>query len=323
MPMKTVTSAEAAARLLENDNILILTHRRPDGDTLGSANALCRLLRSRGKRAFLHPNEDTTPRLMPLLAGLEPPEGFVPGFIAAVDIASEALFPASCDAFCGRVDLCVDHHPSNTGYARETRLAPHAAATGEIIWELFGAMKAVPGKEEMEALYIAVSTDTGCFRFSNTTPLSHRIAADCIEAGVDFHAVNREFFERKTRARFLIERRIFDTLRFYRDGRVAAAVLDRAFCDSVEATGDDLDNLSTLMMQIDGVECAILLQELVQKGEYKVSLRTHKPLDASLICAAFGGGGHPRAAGCTVRGDGEQCRDRLAHEAVRRMDALC
>lgn len=323
MSVKTVTNAEAAARLLGCDDILILTHRRPDGDTLGSAHALCRLLRQKGKRAFLHPNEDATARLAPLLAGLEAPQGFAPGLVVAVDLASEALLPASCAAFAGKIDLCIDHHPSNTGYACETRLEPTAAATGEVIWELAQALGAEPDHSAMEALYIAVATDTGCFRFSNTTPLAHRIAARCIEAGVDFHAINREFFERKTHARFQIERRMFDTLHFYHDGRVAAVVLDRAFTDSIGATGDDLDNLSTLLMQLDGVNCAILLQELVQRGEYKVSVRTRKPFDASQVCAAFDGGGHPRAAGCTVRGDADQCRDMLAAEAARQMDRPC
>ena len=323
MQVTTVTISQAADRLLQHDDILILTHWRPDGDTLGSAHALCRLLRQKGCRAFLHDNEDATPRLAPLLEGMTAPEGFAPDLVVAVDVASEGLFLASCDRFCGKVDLCIDHHPSNTGYARETLLEAEAAATGEIIWKLAGVMGAKPDRETLHALYIAVATDTGCFRFSNTTPLAHRIAADCIEAGVDAHAVNREFFERKSRARFLVERRIFDTLRFYSNERIAVAVLDRDFAESVGASGDDLDNLSTLMMQVDGVDCAILLQELVQRGEYKVSLRTQRPLDASRICTAFGGGGHARAAGCTVRGNAEQCRDMLAQEAVRQMESLC
>lgn len=323
MKVTTVTAAEAAARLTQHNDILILTHRRPDGDTLGSAHALCRLLRQKGLRAFLHHNEDATPRLAPLLDGLTAPQGFEPHFVVAVDIASENLFLASCDVYRGKVDLCIDHHPSNTGYAREVLLDGQAAATGELIWTLAGLLGLAPGREAMHALYIAVATDTGCFCFSNTTPLAHRIAADCIEAGVDVHAVNREFFERKSHARFQIERRLFDTLRFYENNRVAAAVLERDFAESVGASGDDLDNLSTLIMQLDGVECAILLQELPQRGEYKVSLRTQKPLNASSICAAFGGGGHARAAGCTVRGDAVQCRDMLAREAVRQMEMPC
>ena len=323
MNVTTVTAAEAAARLTGHNDILILTHRRPDGDTLGSAHALCRLLRQKGLRAFLHRNEDVTPRLAPLLEGMTPPEGFKPGFIVAADIASEDLFLASCAPYRGKVDLCIDHHPSNTGYAREVLLDGQAAATGELIWALAGILGITPDRGAMHALYIAVATDTGCFCFSNTTPLSHRIAAACIEAGVDVHAVNREFFERKSRARFQIERRLFDTLCFYGGDRVAASVLDRDFADSVGASGDDLDNLSTLIMQLDGVECAILLQELPQRGEYKVSLRTQKPLNASGICAVFGGGGHARAAGCMVRGDAEQCRDMLVREAVRQMESPC
>ncbi len=321
--MTMLTLTETAQRLTAAGSVLVLTHRRPDGDTLGSAAALCRMLQRRGVRAFVHPNEDITPRLAPVVQGLWAPPDFVPQRIAAIDIASESLFCDSCAGFAGRVDLCIDHHPSNTGYARETLLCPRAAATGEIIWQLGEVLGDTPDCETLSALYVAVATDTGCFKFSNTTPLSHRIAAACIEGGVDFHALNREFFERKTRARFLIERHMFDTLRFYGGERIAAAQLTRDFCDSVGATGDDLDNLSTLLMQIDGVECGILLQELVKRGQYKVSVRTHKPLDASRICAGFGGGGHPRAAGCTVSGGAEQCRDMLAQAALHALEEPC
>ncbi len=323
MNMTPVTIAQACERLLAQDDILIITHRRPDGDTLGSGGALCRLLQHKGKRAFLHPNEDATPRLAPLMEGLTPPEGFSPRMLVAVDTASEELFPASAEPFRGRVDLCVDHHPSNTGYARETLVEPQAAATGEVIWKMAVHMGVKPDLDMCRALYIAVSTDTGCFRFSNTTPLAHRIAADCMEAGLDAHAVNQVFFERKTKTRFRVERQLFDTLRFYRGGKLVCGCLERDFTDSIGASGDDLDNLSTLLMHLEGVECAVFLQELKHRGEYKVSLRTNKPLDASAICSAFGGGGHPRAAGCTMRGSIDECREKLVAEASRHMDAQC
>lgn len=292
--------SRAAERLLAAERVLILTHRRPDGDTIGSAAALCRVLRQKGKKAWVLPNEDITPRLSFLLEGLTAPEGTAPGLIAAVDIADTQLLPPSSAALGDRVDLCLDHHPSNTGYARELLLHPKAAATGEVVFQVMEAMDARPDGKIWEALYIAVATDTGCFRFSNTTPLAHRIAADAIAAGLDFLPHNRTFFEAKSKNRFLIERKMFDSMVFSPDGRVCCAWLDRDWLNAIGATDDDLDNLSTLTMSLEDVQCGIILTQNKKDKAYKVSVRTHKPADASRICAGFGGGGHARAAGCTV-----------------------
>ena len=188
----------------------------------------------------------------------------------------------------------------------------------EQIAELAGVSKTnllyyFPSKE---ALYIAVATDTGCFKFSNTTPLAHRIAADAIEAGLDFLPHNRTFFEAKSKTRFRIERKMFDDMIFSDNGEICCSWLDRAWLNEIGATDDDLDNLSTLTMSLEGVRCGIILTQNKKDKAYKVSVRSHRPADASRICQNFGGGGHPRAAGCTVDLPAEEaCRALMAAAA--------
>ena len=297
---KHIDVQQAAQRLLGAQHILILTHRRPDGDTVGSAAALCRALRKAGKDVWVFANEDITPRLGFLLEGLTAPAGYQHDCVVAVDIADTTLLTDSAKQFAETIDLCLDHHPSNKEYAGELVLHGKAAAAGEVIYQVALALGVEFDLPMWEALYIAVATDTGCFKFSNTTPMAHRIAADAIEAGLDFLPHNRTFFEQKSKVRFLIERKMFDDMIFSDNGEICCSWLDRSWLNEIGATDDDLDNLSTLTMSLEGVRCGIILTQNKKDKAYKVSVRSHRPADASRICANFGGGGHPRAAGCTV-----------------------
>lgn len=285
------------------DRFLLLTHRRPDGDTLGSAAALCRGLRRIGKTAFVAKNEDDTPRLSFLCGPLYAPENYQPEAVVSVDVADEELLPPSADGYRGHTDLVLDHHGTNRAFAARGLVRASACATGEIIWQVLDVLGSPIDIPIWEALYTAIATDTGCFRFSNTTPLGHRIAADSIANGIDFLKINREFFEKKSRARFQVERALFDGMVFSTDGLVCGTILTRAEIDAAEANGDDLDNLSTLTMALEQVLVGIVFTEN-RDGSFKVSVRSHRPVSAAAICARFGGGGHPRAAGCTMQGDG-------------------
>ena len=297
---RKIDVCQAAALLKQAGPILILTHRRPDGDTVGSAAALCRALRKAGKEAFVFANEDITPRLGFLLEGLTAPADYAFDYVVAVDIADTTLLTDSAKVFADRIDLCLDHHPSNKEFATDLVLHGKAAAAGEVIYLVAKELGVDFDLPMWEALYIAVATDTGCFRFSNTTPLAHRIAADAIEAGLDFLPHNRTFFEAKSKVRFMIERKMFDDMIFSDNGEVCCSWLDRGWLNEIGATDDDLDNLSTLTMSLEGVKCGIILTQNKKDKAYKVSVRSHRPADASRICSNFGGGGHPRAAGCTV-----------------------
>lgn len=324
MPMEQYELSQVCTFLKARDGFLILTHRRPDGDTLGSAAALCRGLRKFGKTAFVARNEDDTPRLSFLCGTLYAPEAYRPETIVAVDVADEKLLPPSMAAYCGHVELALDHHGTNRDYAQHGLVRPSACAAGEIIFQVLSALGISFDLPIWEALYTAVSTDTGCFKFSNTTPLAHQIAAECITNGIDFLRINREFFEKKSRARFQIERALFDQMRFSQDGLVCGTALTRTQIDGAHANGDDLDNLSTLTMSLERVMVGIVLTENAD-GSLKASVRSHKPVDASAICARFGGGGHPRASGCTMRGDGDAALARLMTAAEEQIAAteLC
>ena len=156
---------EFAAALCDRDAILILSHLRPDGDTLGSGAALCSALRRMGKTAYLFPNPETTARYLPYVAQFFAPADFVPACVLAVDIATPNLFP---QGFSGAVDLCIDHHPSNALYAGDTLLHAEKSACGEAVLELIELLTGSVTEQEANLLYIAVTTDTGCFQYANT-----------------------------------------------------------------------------------------------------------------------------------------------------------
>jgi len=318
--MEQYDLSQVCGYLRGHDRFLLLTHRRPDGDTLGSAAALCRGLRGVGKTAFIAHNEEDTPRLSFLCGALLAPDDFVPETIVAVDVADEELLPPSMEVYHGRVGLVLDHHGTNREFARKGLVRPSACATGEIIFQVLEGLAAPIDLSTWEALYTAISTDTGCFKFSNTTPLAHRIAADCIANGINFLKINREFFEKKSRARFQIERALFDGLTFSKDGLICGTILTHGEIDAANAGGDDLDNLSSLTMALEQVLVGIVFTEN-QDGTYKVSVRSHRPVDASAICARFGGGGHPRASGCTMRGDGANALHLVMEAAAEQIAA--
>ncbi len=192
--MKALTLNEVAAWLLERDHYVILTHRRPDGDTIGSAVALCRGLRSLGKDARILDNPQFTPKFAPFLEGLTVeavPQG---SHILSVDIAAEGLLPFNAVDLADKIELLIDHHDRNSGFAEMGYVDPTAAACGEIILDLLTLMGVQPDKAIGEAVYVAVSTDTGCFRYSNTTAHTLMAAATCKNWGAETFTINRVFF---------------------------------------------------------------------------------------------------------------------------------
>ncbi len=296
---KAVTIQEAAHLLLSSNDIMILSHRRPDGDTLGCSSALCRGLRSIGKTAYIFPNADLTPRYAPLIAPYYPPAGFVHQLLVTVDIADTGLFLDAAKPFIGHVDLVIDHHRSNVGFGARNLIDPAAGACGEVLYDVLMACGVPLTQSLAEPLYVSISTDTGCFRYANTTPHTHAVAAACLSTGFDGSEWNRTLFETKSRPRFEMERILFDKLEFFEDGKIALATLYRADIERVGATPDDLDSIAALPRQIEGVQIGLTITEN-RDGTGKASVRTTKEVDAAALCAQCGGGGHLRAAGATL-----------------------
>jgi len=315
-----MTDREAAAILEQLDDILILTHRRPDGDTIGCAAALCLALRQKGKTAWVWPNEDAHGLFTPYFMGVLAPSGVSPQAVVAVDTASLGMLPDSAKVWQERIDLSIDHHGSNEHYARQTCVDPACAACGELLWRIFRCMGVEITEQIALLLYMAIATDTGCFVYSNTTPETHRIAASLMESGFDAQWVNKRHFRQKSLKRMRIESRLVSEMDLEQDGTLVFAYVTLALIRDIGATEEDLEDISSFIGLLEGVDNAVTVREL-RPGECKISLRTDgRSLNASDVCARFGGGGHAAAAGCTIAGTPEQAKTAMLHaiEEVQR-----
>jgi len=275
-------------------------HAHPDGDCLGSGFALAHALRSLGKEVFLL-CKDPMPAMFSFMRDgftLHGAEAELPDdcLLVTVDTAVTHLLGEALDArFGSRIDLCIDHHPTNDFFAAETLLDTTAAACEEIISDVIDAM-GVPMTTNMAAcLYAGVSTDTLGFRNANTTARSHRYAARYMDLGVETQPLIRKFFETQSKAYLELERLAFRGLKYYCDGRVALiAVTQRMFRQS-GSNEDEFAQLVTRTRQIEGVQVGVAIRERPD-GTYKISLRSHAPADVSAVATQLGGGGHVRAA---------------------------
>lgn len=313
--MARLTVQQAAEKLLEQDKILILCHRYPDGDTVGSAFALCRALRSLGKKVNVMCGDIFPAKFGYMFSDLEP-DNIRERFVVAVDVADTNLLGVLEKDYASCVDLCIDHHPSNRFFATDTLLDDKASATGEIIFALLKPLGVEMTDEIALALYTAIATDTGCFRYTNVTPRTLRIAADLLETGINAHEVNRVMFETKSKARLQIEKELIDSVIYRFNGEMVMMTLTEQMIKDANASEGDLDGLSAIPRLIEGVRIGVLLRE-VQNG-YKISVRTQCGVNACDICSRLGGGGHAAASGCFVKGSIDEARDKIeeAAEAV-------
>ena len=290
------TASDAAAWLLERDGYLILTHRNPDGDTVGCASALCRGLRSLGKTAWLYPNPQITDRYLTFCGDLFAPEGYVPDCTVAVDVPDVRMYAIGYE---GTPDLAIDHHASNPGYAAETLLTPEKAACGETVFAVLKAMGVRIDPETAGALYAAVSTDCGCFQYRNTTADTLRAAAELMDLGADTAFLNKLLFRTSTRAKLALEGMVYSTMRQYLDGKLNVVSVSLEMLRKAQAREDDLEDLASLAGKLEGVEASLTLREMPD-GKIKVSMRSSGNPNATEVCRLFGGGGHPMASGCTL-----------------------
>lgn len=301
--------AACADFLRTHDNYMIITHRRPDGDTLGSAAGLCHALRRMGKRAFLFPNPEITDTYLPLVTGYLAPEGTAWDTAVAVDVAEPGLF---CLGFPGPVDLWLDHHPDRGESRKNAVIWSQKASCGELILDLISLLCGDLGREEADLLYTAVSTDTGCFLYDNTTAETHRAAARLLDAGADLPRLNKLLFRYKSRARLMLEGMICASLRVEEDRPVTTAVVTLEMLRRTGATEDDCNDLASLAGQIRGNKVAVTVRELSgNPPRCKVSVRTDGTVDAAMVCSVFGGGGHKMASGCELNCGPEETARRV------------
>ena len=314
------TLSEIARRLAAMDRIAVLSHRSPDGDTLGCAAALCRGLQSMGKAVMFLCADPVTPRYAFLFEGMTLPE-FAPEHVVTVDVAAPDLLGTLKDEWYPRVEVCIDHHGTNTMEAPAVYVDSTAAAACEIVFELLEQMGVALTPAIADCLYAGISSDTGCFKYQNVTPRTYRLAARLVELGARGPEINRRFFDTKTRARVEMEKRVYDSLHYYLDGKCACASITNKMKEEAGAGEDDADGLASLPRQIEGVLVGVTLVEKAGEG-YKISLRAVPPANAAQIAAAFGGGGHPGAAGCRIQAPLAQAEAQIVAKVQEHLEAL-
>ena len=304
---------QTARLLLEKDNILILCHKNPDGDTLGSAAALCHVLTAMGKKCYIACHNKIPSKYdyleIPVYDGQAEIE-----FIVAVDVAGVNLLGDNLADYAHKVDLCIDHHGSNGEYAKHLCLKADYPAAAQLMYEVITAMNAEITPHVADCLYTGMLTDTGCFKYSSTTPLTHIIGAKLMELGANHTMLVEKFFMSKTRKAVQLEKFMMNNLEYYFDERCALLVLTREALTEIKPDPTDLDGLSSMPRDFEGVEVSILVRPLREEGNYKLSIRTGENVDACALAASLGGGGHIRAAGCEVVGSIETIKKAILKE---------
>ena len=298
--MKSLKRNETADFLLNNDNYAILTHRRPDGDTIGSSAALCRILRKAGKTAHIIRNGEVSDRFGWLHEGLTKEAAAAGDTIVTVDVASPGMLPKEFEQYLGRIALRIDHHASSTSFTENELVDSGSGACAEIIFDLMEHLWVEMDAGIADALYVGTSTDTGCFRFANTTSHTFLTAAACAAAGARVYQINQELFETNTLGRLKIQGWIVENMKVFSEGKLAVVAIPRAVEEAIGVTEDDMDNISSFPRTVAGVCMAATLRE-TKEGDVKLSVRAIPGYDATIVTSQFGGGGHKGAAGATMK----------------------
>ena len=297
--MQTLTRAETATFLAEQDHFTILTHRRPDGDTLGSAALLCRGLRSLGKTAHILENPEITAKYAHLHLGLTKTTVEPEDMLICVDVASPGMLPEAFACYQENILLRIDHHGSATSFTEKELVKPLAAACAEIIYGVLTLMGVSLDVPMADALFTAISTDTGCFRYANTTADTFQAAAACAQVSKNLFNITQTLFETNTLGRLRLQGWLVENAIFLENGAVAICPLPKAVEQELGLTEDDLENLSGFPRTLEGVKMAATHRE-EGGNRIKISVRAVPGWDASAVCAKVGGGGHKGAAGASM-----------------------
>ncbi len=290
-----ISLQETASRLLAADSIVITAHVNPDGDALGSSLAMYHLLRRLGKEVQVLIDDDIPEAFgfLPDIAVIQKPEAerYQADLLVLLDVSMDRT--GRVIEKCQAPVLNIDHHITNDEKADFLYLDADRAATAEIVYQLAGEMGVKPDEAAAACIYTGISTDTGSFRYSNTTPFTMRAAADMIEAGARPHVVS-EALEKRSFKEVQDRARAMQTIEMHADGKIAGLYIDNGLYETLDTTEGFIDGVRI----IDTVMVAVLMKE-VEPGRCRVSMRS-RGVDVSSVAAGFGGGGHIRAAGCTI-----------------------
>lgn len=328
MPEFSTLSLEELCRALEiPQSTLILFHRNPDADAVGSAFALKYVLESLGSRAWCVCSNEIPARLTFLTDGKQGgvlPESIPADFeverIVSVDTASPTQLGSLYELYEGQIDLMIDHHGAGEQYAN-AYIRPEAAATAEIMFdivkELADAQRLVITDLLCIQLYAAISSDTGCFRFSNVTPETHMRAAELVASGIDCAEVNQKLFESKSLEQLRAQAAGISNLHLFENGQIAVITFPYALKAALDLSDEHLETLVDVARSLTGVKVAIAIRQPGTGGTFRVSTRSNCNYDVAALCAKFDGGGHKKAAGCTIlAADADEAMNKIVREIV-------
>jgi len=314
---------QAAQFIRTNDHFLVVSHIQPDGDAAGSTFAVAWMLSSLGKR-FTLINEGVMPdKFMYMAGGVHSIVHYEADaelnteryeHVISVDCADYSRIGTVHRLFADGVRILnIDHHATNDRFGSCNLVVEHAAATVEVLYDLCVHMN-IPFIHELNVcLYSGLLTDTGGFRYSNTTPKVMQMAADMLGRGVKGHELAERLLEKLTYPQISLIKTSLSTLNVAYDNQVAWLSIRLADVEASGASNEDLDGLVNYPRNIEGVEVGILFKER-SGGIVKVSLRSNGKVDVAMIAKSFGGGGHVRAAGCSVHGTLEEATERVVKE---------
>lgn len=307
---RTLTLRELCEKLCEKKATLIVYHVRPDADAIGSAFALRELLEAMDIPTICACANEIPDRLQFLCDGVQESVladeemDFGHERVISVDSASPAQLGSLFERLQRKIDLMIDHHGVGSVYA-DHYIDAGASATGEILFEIakellaMGAIREIP-RRLYRFVYAAIASDTGGFRFANATPKTLRMAAELLEAGVDHTDLCRRLFESKSLKQIKAEGEAASRMRLYEKGRIAAVTFPYTSKFNLGLSDEHLETVIDIPRSVSGVEIAFAVRQPEDTGIFRVSMRSASDFDVSAICAKFGGGGHRRAAGCTV-----------------------
>lgn len=318
-------SIENAIDLIKtNNNIFIVSHISPDGDNMGSSLALMWALEKKNKNVTVL-ESDLIPDDFKFLPGSDSIKPYNENLgdidlLIALDCGDEERLGLNKELLekSNKV-LNVDHHASNTNFGDINVVDPAASATGELVYELIKAMDIDIDKNIAENLYTAISTDTGSFKYDSTTSKTHRIVAELLDTGIDKNKININIYENMSFSKMNLLREAFRTLETFKGKRIATMEVTQKMLSETETSIEDAEGIISFIRNLDSVEVAVLLKERKEKS-IKVSLRTKKDVDASKICKIFGGGGHKRAAGCTINEELNRAKELIVKAIDKEME---
>ena len=290
-----ISLEEAARFLLSKDNILILSHANPDGDTFGCSYGLCGALQKAGKNVKIACADPLPANFFHLKEAVKE-QDFEEKTVISVDIADKSLLGKLENEYGDKVDLAIDHHLSHVPFAKFRYVDDKAAACCEIVYDLIKLLGVGLDKAVAQCIYTGIATDTGCFKFGNTTGLTHIKAGELMEYGFDCAALNYRLFDMRSRSRIKLEQFVLEHLDFFAEGKGAVVALHKQLLEGVDS--EDINGISALPRMIEGVEVGIVLKE--KEDGWKASMRSLNT-DVQKICKKFGGGGHINAAGCSFK----------------------